>query len=61
MSLIARNARALARVAPKNTRSYALTVEAPAKEWAAKRQAVKDHAAGMCCSFMCVHTFSRIM
>lgn len=45
MSLIARN---VARVVPKNARSYALTVEAPAKEWAAKREAIKEHAHGSC-------------
>ncbi|ETW87379.1 hypothetical protein HETIRDRAFT_145456, partial [Heterobasidion irregulare TC 32-1] len=43
MSLLARNARAVARNASK-ARSYSLVVDAPSSEWVAKRKAVKAHA-----------------
>ncbi|THH18486.1 hypothetical protein EW146_g2491 [Bondarzewia mesenterica] len=44
MSLLARNARAVARTVSKS-RSYSLVVDAPSSEWVAKRTAVKHHAA----------------
>ena len=45
MSLLARNARAVARNASK-ARSYSVVVDAPSSEWVAKRKAVKVHAGG---------------
>ncbi|KAI0067807.1 hypothetical protein BV25DRAFT_1819247 [Artomyces pyxidatus] len=45
MSLLARNARAVARSASRS-RPYSLVVDAPPSEWVAKRAAIKEHAAG---------------
>ena len=47
MSLLAVARRAAWRAAPRSTRS--VVVEAPAKEWTAKREAVKHHAKGAPC------------
>ena len=44
MSLLAVSRRAAWRAAPRSTRS--VVVDAPAKEWTAKREAVKHHAIG---------------
>ena len=45
MSLLAVSRRAAWRAAPRSTRS--VVVDAPAKEWATKREAVKHHAEGV--------------
>lgn len=44
MSLLAVSRRAAWRAAPRSTRS--VVVDAPAKEWVTKREAVKHHAHG---------------
>ncbi|KAI0053355.1 COX6A, subunit VIa of cytochrome c oxidase [Auriscalpium vulgare] len=44
MSLLARNARVVARTAVR-TRPYSIVVDAPPSEWVAKRAAIKHHAA----------------
>jgi len=46
MLLLARNARAVTRAAPK-TRLYSIVVDVPPAEWVAKRKAVKAHAGGV--------------
>lgn len=47
MSLLTVSRRAAWRAAPRSTRS--VVVEAPAKDWVTKREAVKHHAKGVSC------------